>query len=423
MSMLFPFVSRRYMVYDPSPLAAYRMARRYRDLYRPWRSSRGADVAGRFVPLGRRERFSVHTPGDLDLPDAELLPEPILSNPLSNYTRVDLLEGESIEALAAGRTWYEVPLVAASPGGGVPDLRDQAASVLAAATGELRDHLERAAKYSRLARLAVVEGGWLTGKSAVRAIFGNALVNPFGAPRPELAAHGTSTLTLLGARRSSPTGPGLLPDVPEIAVFGSHNAQGFLNQAQAIEQAIRYLVRRWGRNGGQVLLLELQGQFFSRHGRGTKISRCYAPVEVEPAIHELIRWATALGITVIEPAGNGGVDMDDTAKAKVREPILDPTDSGAVMVGAMETLHSRLPSSNYGDRLDVEAPGKGIHTLSTHRNILTRAVKAVTFPHFGQTSAASAVTAAVAAGLQAEHLSGASRGLPPLELRRRLRRP
>ena len=126
------------------------------------------------------------------------------------------------------------------------------------------------------------------------------------------------------------------------------------NTAEAILSAIATL------NFGDVLLLEAQTNAF-----GFSL----VPVEIEPAVFDIIRLGTALGIVIVEAAGNGGNDLDTVTGAGGgqvlnRNNTTDFKDSGAIMVGAASSTspHVRLGFSNYGSRIDCYAWGQGIDT-------------------------------------------------------------
>ncbi|HMB52045.1 MAG TPA: hypothetical protein VKU40_01930, partial [Thermoanaerobaculia bacterium] len=105
---------------------------------------------------------------------------------------------------------------------------------------------------------------------------------------------------------------------------------------------------------GDVLLLEVQ------RGR--------YPTEVDPLDFEAIRLASALGVHVVEAAGNGGHDLDayvdpDTDRSFNRRAS-SFRDSGAIFVGAAYAAlpHDRVSFSNYGSRVDCFAWGTGVTT-------------------------------------------------------------
>ena len=102
----------------------------------------------------------------------------------------------------------------------------------------------------------------------------------------------------------------------------------------------------------------------------------YRPTEVDPADFATIQLAVALGIVIVEAAGNGDFDLDTYTDAS-GATILNRTssafqDSGAIMVGAAwsDVPHDRLSlantsgwfGSNYGSRLDCYAWGESVTT-------------------------------------------------------------
>jgi serine protease len=113
---------------------------------------------------------------------------------------------------------------------------------------------------------------------------------------------------------------------------------------------------------GDLLLLEVQlgvnGQLW--------------PVEIDNSVYEAIRLATALGIVVVEAAGNGGNDLDqfrdfNTGRLIFNRNSPDFRDSGAIFVGAGTSTLPRTKSSftNYGSRIDAHAWGDSITTTAT----------------------------------------------------------
>ena len=138
---------------------------------------------------------------------------------------------------------------------------------------------------------------------------------------------------------------------------------------------------------GDVLLIEAQTEAPTA-GR--------MPVEIEDVNFTVIQAATLWGVIVIEPAANGGVDLDEFEHPEHGRFLnrASPAfrDSGAIMVGAA-TLGSvsRVPSSCFGSRVDCFALGERITTADEND----------TYTHvFGQTSGASAIVAGAALLLQ-----------------------
>lgn len=145
------------------------------------------------------------------------------------------------------------------------------------------------------------------------------------------------------------------------------------------------------------------------------VSQCdMIPVEFWQADFEVISHATSLGVIVIEAAGNGATDLDETAvygdafNRNVRN-------SGAILVSAGSST-ARQPEcfTNWSNRVDVHAWGDSVFTLGycdpAHRPPLSSidwcASNAdgtenswYTF-FFGGTSSASAIVTSAAASLQ-----------------------
>lgn len=169
---------------------------------------------------------------------------------------------------------------------------------------------------------------------------------------------------VLSAARSTPTG--FVPDLPD----------AFLKVVGAL-------------TAGDVCLIEQQ-------------TASLQPVEIDPHIAMLIRTMTLLGIIVIEPAGNGGHNLDLLIRAD--GTTLDPAsplffDSTAIVVGARQPLvATRWPNSCFGGRVNCHAWGDGIVTTSSAGPSAYKGVAGQ--PFFGGTSGASAIVAGAAVMLQ-----------------------
>jgi serine protease len=87
----------------------------------------------------------------------------------------------------------------------------------------------------------------------------------------------------------------------------------------------------------------------------------YLPAEDIQAVYDSIRLATAKGIIVAEAAGNGGMDLDDPFWGSHFDRSV--RDSGAILVGAGDNLHSAESFSNFGSRVDMQGWGSAIATL------------------------------------------------------------
>jgi subtilase family protein len=159
---------------------------------------------------------------------------------------------------------------------------------------------------------------------------------------------------------------------------------------------------------GDVLLIESQV-----HDEDFRIW----PVETRRMTFDLIELATKKGIIVIEPAGNGddstspdGNNLDEYKNA-LENKILDRTsgnndfkDSGAIMVAAAsdQEEHSKLRSSNFGNRIDCFAWGKNVYTADDPAilNDSSRPDPDKPYWNFSGTSSAAAIIAGAAIVVQ-----------------------
>jgi serine protease len=145
---------------------------------------------------------------------------------------------------------------------------------------------------------------------------------------------------------------------------------------------------------GDVLLLEVQ--------------RAGLPTEVDAADFDAVRLAAALGVVVVEAAGNGGRDLDayvdpDTGY-ELRRGAAGFRDSGAILVGAARSAlpHDRASFSNHGSRVDCFAWGDSV-TSCGYGDLAGAASTDYYTNTFSGTSSASPIIAAAAALVQALH--------------------
>jgi hypothetical protein len=198
--------------------------------------------------------------------------------------------------------------------------------------------------------------------------------------------HGTSVLGVVVAAENGVGGQGIAYDAQARAVSEWRTAS-----VHNVPDAIVYAASNL--RAGDILLIETQ----------LMVNRKFWPVEVETANYHAVRVATAKGISVVEPAGNGYSNLRDFVH-QTDGRVLDPgdangRDSGAIMVGAgiSGAPHNRTALSNYGARVDCFAWGNNVYTASSGA---TGASTNSYTGNFGGTSAASAIIAGVAASVQ-----------------------
>jgi serine protease len=199
-------------------------------------------------------------------------------------------------------------------------------------------------------RFVDLEQGWTLNHEDLNAqgaslIFGT-LVNT---SRP----HGTAVLGEVVAVDNAVGCVGIASNIGSVDVV-SHSGS-LSNVPDAIIAAVDTM------NFGDILLLEVQDG-----GNGA------VTIETRDDSYEAIRLATALGIVVIEAAGNGSIDLDAYTNA-MGQQILNPTspdyrDSGAIIVGAATstTPHQRMWFSNFGARVDCYAWGENVESSSSN---------------------------------------------------------
>jgi hypothetical protein len=228
-----------------------------------------------------------------------------------------------------------------------------------------------------------------------------------GANRDYLG-HGTAVLGIVAAVMNGFGCTGITPNMAAkmLSSIWPDLVPGSLpNRVDAILAAIDKL------SFGDVLLLEDQvrayGYCLDRDGNGGWYDHLL-PVEVEGAIFQLIRLGAALGIVIVEAAGNGGCDLDVLALG-TNGQVLNPGspqfrgDSGAIMVAAAtsgkfpgDLVHAYKEPSNFGNRIDCFAWGEDIKTTGDG----DRGTGKRDYCWFADTSGAAAIVAGAALAVQ-----------------------
>ena len=248
-------------------------------------------------------------------------------------------------------------------------------------------------------RVADLESGWrlnheelIAARTHHLSVFGSRAVD-----------HGTACAGIVLA---SDNGVGTVGIVPNAALelITDDRGAGTSGTASAIAIAAANL------GSGDVLLIELASSF--RPGNNPDVF-----IEFDRAVQVAIALATRRGITVVEPAGNGGLDLDAfPAFAHARPGSPTFFDSRAIVVGAADmnfaTATWSRTFSSFGSRVDCFAAGSFIRAPS--------AAGTNTYQAFGGTSGASAIIAGAAASLQAMTRAATGTVLAPTDVRRLL---
>ena len=236
-------------------------------------------------------------------------------------------------------------------------------------------------------------------------------IDVFSGVNKEYFYHGTAILGIMAAVENFVGVKGIVPKINSVRCVSEWRADGTFSTAEPILDALLVL------KAGDVLLLEAQAADYSGYRN--------VPVEIEPAVFDLISLATASGIVVIEAAGNGALDLD-----RVHDPdrgfVLnrehpDFIDSGAIIVGAAtSTERARTEQSNFGSRVDCFAWGENVTTTFTNAN--GTALGDYT-NSAGGTSAAAAIVAGAAVAVQGARQAQPNIRFDPATLRALLSDP
>lgn len=245
-----------------------------------------------------------------------------------------------------------------------------------------------------------------------------------GVPGPVDASDADHATAVLGIVMAADAGPvvdgagvdqsivGAAPNLAEAMVVSDYvppvppsgtmpGVPGYFAPAAAI------VLAAWKLAYGDVLLIELQNRVdVALAAGGSAELRC--PVELDDACYEAVRLATALGIVVVEPGGNGdeaaaALDLDTFAVIKKSDAAF--RDSLAIVVSAAEydafasaaPFNKRLPWAPYGTRVNCYARGVGVATCRSGGGAAVSKAVAETF---AGTSAAAAIVAGAALQVQ-----------------------
>jgi hypothetical protein len=242
-------------------------------------------------------------------------------------------------------------------------------------------------------RVIDVERGWIMDHEDFPSI-----VSFTGYSEPVSRNHGAAVIGEIAAVENSYGVTGIAPSVEiglaSAAVYPSGSAL-----PSAISDALN------ASRSGDIILIEQQVSYSQ-----TDTSSC--PPEWDNGVLSVVQISTANGRIVIETAGNGAQNLDDTSRFGTRFNR-NIEDSAAIYVGAgSPTAHTARTDTNYGSRLDAQGWGDFIVTLGYGDLFFPEGdVRQSYTSAFGGTSGASPIVTGAASILQAIRRA---RGLPDL---------
>jgi hypothetical protein len=230
-------------------------------------------------------------------------------------------------------------------------------------------------------------------------------------PFPDDGNHGTAVLGQLVAGDNGYGVTGLVP-AAIMLVAPTNTLEFAFDVGRAVDLATSVL------GAGDVIVIEQQlcicdrdCDFETQEGLG--------PVEDFQPWYDAIATATALGITVVEPAGNGSMSLDDPACFDRYNRAF--RDSGAIIVGAgTPDTHAATSTSSWGSRIDLQGWGAMVTTTGYGDLFDPGDVRQRYSRTFGGTSSASPIVAGAAIIVQSVRRAHLLAPLSPSALRRLL---
>jgi len=227
--------------------------------------------------------------------------------------------------------------------------------------------------------------------------------------------HGTA---VLGVMVAGDNGYGVTGIVPDAACYYApeYTIEHGMDMPRAILMAMEHVPA-----AGGLLLLEAQTGG-PNYDRTTPSQDGLVPMEWEPAVFDSIRMAVANGYIVVEAAGNGRENLDDTTYyANLFDP--DYRDSGAIIVGAGKPpseFDARGPEwfTNWGRRLNLQGWGSGVVTTG-YGDLFTGGgdFHQMYTSSFAGTSSASPIVSGAAAALAGIYMAHTGEAMDPLLVR------
>lgn len=237
--------------------------------------------------------------------------------------------------------------------------------------------------------------------------------------------HGTAVLGIVAMQDNGVGGVGIAYKLADFQWTSPYDGTTTPARRNALMAAIKHFTRPGAVAYGRVLLFEVViPTIKDAMGR----DRFQMPVEVYDDYYQTIRLATALGIVVIEPAGNRREDLDTYTDASTGQSVLVPgvRDSGALLVGACDpSTRQRWAEfspfgmnigTNFGSRVNCFAWGDLVWTADFDGGLGV-------YDNFNGTSAASAIIAGAALVVQTLAETNAGGRLSGVQMRDVLSNP
>lgn len=250
-----------------------------------------------------------------------------------------------------------------------------------------------------------------------------ALLTPGGYSTPEYDKHGTAVLGELGSRNDGYGTTGMAHGAQ--LLFAHARTLPYTGQPYGdycVDSSIQVAASSVGAGG--VILIEQQIAGARWNGQPTS-QFGMLPVEGHGPTRQAIRNAVAIGVVVVEAAGNGSQDLDDPFYGGW---FSIPNDSGALLVGAgaapggSDAARARLWFSNFGATVDLQGWGEKV-TTTGYGDLYAASGPAQYYTQvFSGTSSASPIVAGACALLQSMHWQRRNVYLQPADLRSALRR-
>jgi hypothetical protein len=252
-----------------------------------------------------------------------------------------------------------------------------------------------------------VEGGW---RVTHEDLVGKTPTLIHGAQYAPWEDHGTAVLGEILATDNAVGVVGSAPAISNVRMSSIYDAFGVQHVTDAMTAAVAAM------SLGQILLIELQVNFL--------------PVETMDDLLDVVRLATARGITVVEAAGNGNSDLDAWTTPgglqRLNRASPDFVDSGSIMVGACVSTvpHDRWWASNFGSRIDCFAWGENV-TSTGYGDLDAGGGDADRWytDTFQGTSSASPIIVSAAALVQSNYQAATGTLLSPGQMRALLSNP